>query len=412
MTTERAALTDTAPAGVEADPDLNPSDRPETDQPGAKAAADPTAAVAMRRNRNPSAETQRLYAADWRAFEDWCREQSLVPLAADATTVAAFLTQGAKTLSAGTLSRRATAIAERHRQSGFASPAADPAVTAILRAARRTATPRRPAPKPSATLIRMAVRCPRDLAGTRDRAVLLLAANGLSRAALVGLDVEHIRFTTTAVELSLGAIAGRGARRTAGEGRGVPVVIRSSADRAVCPVQALRDWLDTSETQFGPVFRKIDRWGTLEHHRLGTDAIRRILARRALRRTAKSHKARGANGRMSRRPAVTATQAAATKAEAAADALLAWLQTQPTRTASHREATDPATERGEPLAGRPAPPCARTWSNPIHSSRQRPSQSSPILLVRPPPHRLTTQSGVSGAQRCGWTTPTGSITDC
>jgi hypothetical protein len=54
---------------------------------------------------------------------------------------------------------------------------------------------------------------------------------------------------------------------------------------------------------------------------------------------------------MSRRPAVTAAQAAATKAEAAADALLAWLQTQPTRTASHREAIDPATERGEPLAG-------------------------------------------------------------
>jgi hypothetical protein len=58
---------------------------------------------------------------------------------------------------------------------------------------------------------------------------------------------------------------------------------------------------------------------------------------------------------MSRRPAVTASQAAALKAEAAADALLAWLQTQPTRTASHREAIDPATERAEPLAGCLAP---------------------------------------------------------
>ena len=29
-------------------------------------------------------------------------------------------------------------------------------------------------------------------------------------------------------------------------------------------MQALRDWLDTSNTQFGPVFRKIDRWGTLD----------------------------------------------------------------------------------------------------------------------------------------------------
>lgn len=71
--------------------------------------------------------------------------------------MAAFLTEGATTLSAGALSRRAAAIAARHRQSGFASPAADPAVSAILRAARRTAQLRRPAPKGSATLIRMGV---------------------------------------------------------------------------------------------------------------------------------------------------------------------------------------------------------------------------------------------------------------
>jgi len=93
MTTERAAaLSDTASAGVEADPDLNPSDQPETDQPSAKAVADPTAAVSMPRNRNPSAETQRLYAADWRAFEDWCREQSLIPLTAEATTTQSKIT--------------------------------------------------------------------------------------------------------------------------------------------------------------------------------------------------------------------------------------------------------------------------------------------------------------------------------
>jgi hypothetical protein len=291
MTTKKAAaLTDAVPVGGQANPDLKLSDRAETDQAVAKGATVTMSAVAVRRNHSPSAETQRLYAADWRAFEDWCGNQSLVPLAADTTTVTAFLTEGMKMLSAGALSRRAAAIADRHRRCGFASPAADPAVTAILREARRTATPRRSAPVPSAILIRMAVRCPRDLAGTRDRALLLLAATGLSRAALVGLDVEHIRFMTTAVELWLDADADRGPQQTAAEGRGVTVVVGSSADRAACPVHGLRDWLDTSGTQFGPVFRKIDRWGTLEHHRLGTDAIRRILARRALRRTAKSRK--------------------------------------------------------------------------------------------------------------------------
>jgi hypothetical protein len=61
-----------------------------------------------------AAETARLYAADWTAFTSWCA-------------------------NAG---RRAAAIAHRHRQAGFSSPAADPAVRDFLRAARRAAPPR------------------------------------------------------------------------------------------------------------------------------------------------------------------------------------------------------------------------------------------------------------------------------
>jgi hypothetical protein len=43
--------------------------------------------------------------------------------------------------------------------------------------------------------------------------------------------------------------------------------------------------------RFGPVFRKINRGGTIEQHRLGTDALRRILARRAPRRLRRTRKA-------------------------------------------------------------------------------------------------------------------------
>jgi hypothetical protein len=45
-------------------------------------------------------------------------------------------------------------------------------------------------------------------------------------------------------------------------------------------VGALKDWLDASDSRFGPVFRKVDRWGNVEHRPLGTDAIRRIVLRR------------------------------------------------------------------------------------------------------------------------------------
>ena len=73
------------------------------------ATADPTpAADQPARNRRPSSpETLRLYAADWAAFEDWCRGRALATLPADPATVVAFLTAGADTLGAGALGRRA-----------------------------------------------------------------------------------------------------------------------------------------------------------------------------------------------------------------------------------------------------------------------------------------------------------------
>ena len=232
--------------------------------------------AAAPRRRTVSLRTQRLYAVDWAAFEAWCAgQEQLVALPAAPATVAAFLAAGAQTLSAGALGRRAAAIGAQHRQSGLASPLTDPAVKAVLRDARRTAVPRRVPPHRPATLISMAARCPMDLAGLRDRALLLLAAQGIGRATLVGLDVEHLRFTATTVELTIDDAD--------------PRIVRRGASLATCPVQALRNWLDSSDTRFGPVFRKIDRWGSIEHHRLGADAVRRILARRALRRTRRSH---------------------------------------------------------------------------------------------------------------------------
>jgi site-specific recombinase XerD len=220
--------------------------------------------------RSPAPETLRLYASDWAAFIAWCRLAGAVPLPAAPATVAAYLTTLAGQLSAGTLARRAAAIAAQHRQHGLASPASDQAVTTLLRHARHTATRRR-APPPTVTrLIRMATACPGDLAGLRDRGLLLLAATGIGRAALVSLDVEQVHFIEAGVDLVLHSQLV--AERT--------VTVRRAASASACPVRALKNWMEATDSRFGPVFRKVDRWGNVEHRRLGTDAIRRILARR------------------------------------------------------------------------------------------------------------------------------------
>jgi site-specific recombinase XerC len=252
------------------------------DEATVAAAAHPSGPERLAQPRRPgNPETLRLYALDWTSFETWCAAAGLAPLPATAATVAAFLTEAAPDLSAGTLARRASAIAARHRQRGFAVPTLDRAVKAVLRTARRNAVPRRSLGPAPTQLMRLAAACGGDLAGLRDRALLLLmAASGLGPAALVGLDVEHVRFTARAAELTLDAGSDRtGERDWVGR-----ITVPCDADRGRCPVQALRDWLQTSDTRFGPVFRKIDRWGNIEHRRFGIAAVRQIVRRRTRRR--------------------------------------------------------------------------------------------------------------------------------
>lgn len=271
--------------------------------------------------RRPAAdETLRLYAGDWAGFVRWCRQQGHVPLPARPETVAAYLGAEAARLSHGALRRRLAAIADAHRRCGAEPPLVDPVVKEILRTApagrgvaRDPANRRRATPLPTGQLLRMAAACPGDLAGQRDRALLLLAAAAaaapgggrglgrpLGRNALLGLDAEHVRFTATGVELVLAD------RRSDAV---CTVSLQRGLARVTCPVQALQTWLHASETRFGPVFRKVNRWGGVEYGRLGADALRRIWTKRKAPRaqarvSAKGH--RSHHSQWSRRRAVPA----------------------------------------------------------------------------------------------------------
>ena len=208
-----------------------------------------------------AAETVRLYTGDWEQFRRYCAIHGQAALPAGPELVAAFL--AVPGVGRAGLARRLAAIDHQHRQRGLPVPGADPHVRAVLRAARRAA-PRasRSAPLPPQTLIRMAENCRGDLAGQRDRALLQLLAAGMSRSAIVALQAEQLRFSEAGLEM-----AGR--------------LLARSASGALCPVRAIEDWLRVSTTRYGPVFRKVNRWGQIEHAALGADAIRLILTRRA-----------------------------------------------------------------------------------------------------------------------------------
>ena len=97
----------------------------------------------------------------------------------------------------------------------------------------------------------------------------------LARTALLGLDAEHLRFTRDGLELTL-------TDSDEADARSCVVHLARHPHFTTCPVHALEDWLRASDCRYGPVFRKVDRWGKVEHRRLHPTALRTIVMRRTV----------------------------------------------------------------------------------------------------------------------------------
>ena len=225
-----------------------------------------------------SEATLRAYRSDWAQFCGFCAAAGLASLPALPETVASYLAGMAFTHGRATLRRRLVAIGQVHRLSGHAWSAAHPTIRNTLRGIlRRHGVPaRQAAALGTAELKRLVATCDGDLAGLRDRALLLVGyAGALRRAELVGLEREHIRITRDGMEITIARA------KTDQEGQGATIGIARGRQRETCPVRALEAWLDRSDCKFGPVFRAVTMWGAVEHRALHPDSVRQILRRRA-----------------------------------------------------------------------------------------------------------------------------------
>ncbi len=234
----------------------------------------PTAEDYARASRAPN--TLRAYRAAWRTFATWCAERGHPALPATPLTVADYLADIAGRYKASVLAVHRAAIAAAHKAAGHPNPTTDERVRATLAGIRKVhgqpAAQRDPI---TLDTLRALVRaCGDDLAGLRDRALLLVGfAGALRRSELVALDAEHIRLN--------GALRITIARsKTDQEGQGYTKTIPRLDDEAICPVRALRAWLDAAGIQSGAVFRSVNRWGQVGA-RLSAYDVARIVKRRA-----------------------------------------------------------------------------------------------------------------------------------
>ena len=154
--------------------------------------------------------TRRAYRAAVRAWCKWCASHELPCLPARAADVVAFLAaERGSGLSVNTVELRRAAIRYLHFIAGLPIPTAEAHVAATLAGIHRAAADagELPAKKLAATadiLRQILAGIPDDLAGLRDRALLLVGfAGALRRAELAAIRVEHLEASERGLRLTL-----------------------------------------------------------------------------------------------------------------------------------------------------------------------------------------------------------------
>jgi site-specific recombinase XerD len=206
--------------------------------------------------------TLRAYASDWRIFSAWCAEHGVEALPSTGETLALFLAAEADAgRKASTIARRAAAVAAYHQAAGFEAPTRTPQVRAVSSGIRRTIGTRQAAKgalAPSELRAMLATLDASTLAGKRDAALLLVGfAGALRRSELVALDSADVDERPEGLVLTIRR------SKTDQEAAGRVVGIPYAKDSALCPVLALRRYRDAAAITTGPLFRRLNRWGTL-----------------------------------------------------------------------------------------------------------------------------------------------------
>lgn len=215
--------------------------------------------------------TRRAYRSDLAHFLTW---GGSIP--ASKEKIAAYLASQASTHRVATLRRRVVALGLAHTTQGYSNPCASALVKATLKGISRVhgSAQKQVAPAVREDIFVM-VRSLSGLKGARDRALLLLGfAGAFRRSELVGLNVGDLEF------VDRGLIVYLRRSKTDQEGVGRKIAI-PHARGAVCAVQGVRDWLEASGINEGPVFRPINRHGHMDQSRLSGHAVAQIVKKRA-----------------------------------------------------------------------------------------------------------------------------------
>ncbi len=217
-----------------------------------------------------SDNTRKAYQSDIRHFERWGGK-----LPASLENIIEYLQYYAPTLSPATLARRLIALKHWHLYQGLTDPTQHPAIEKTMAGITRIhGKPRQKAHPLSIEELHTLVKYLHNigsLSAIRDNALIQTGFFGaLRRSELVSIQAEHLHWKTEGIDLLIPT--SKTDQTHQGQFSALPY-----GKGLLCPVTAIKTWLELSGVKQGPVFREIKKGEKLMQKALTPLSVNLIL---------------------------------------------------------------------------------------------------------------------------------------
>ena len=233
-----------------------------------------------------SNNTVRAYKSDFKDFGLFCAQSGFKSLPSEPKVVSLYLTHlSTRGIKMSTLKRRIVSIAVIHKLKGHYLDTKHPIIIENIMGIKRRKGVKQKGKKPllinNLKLIINVIDeyTKEEIIKFRDRSIILMGfAGGFRRNEIVSLDYEDLDFVAEGVKINLKK------SKTDQFGEGSIKALPYLDNPQYCPVLSLKNWLEISKINLGPLFRRFSKGSKLTCNRL-TDQTVALLIKKYLQLT-------------------------------------------------------------------------------------------------------------------------------
>jgi len=227
--------------------------------------------------------TVRAYKSDFNDFGLFCAQRGFKSLPSEPKIVSLYLTfLSTKDIKMSTLKRRLVSIGVIHKLKGYYLDTKHPSIIENIMGIKRRKGSIQKGKKPilinnlKEIINVIDIEKNKEIKKIRDRSIILIGfSGGFRRNEIVSLDYEDLDFVPEGLKITLK----RSKTDQFGEGslKGLPYFDNIK----YCPVLSLKKWIEISNINSGPLFRRFSKGSKLTENRL-TDQTVAILIKKYL----------------------------------------------------------------------------------------------------------------------------------